>query len=150
MRRLAREFAGVSALVVSSLLVSPALVVRTAHAGEADDLQDMIDRARHGASDLERLDDKAAAREDVALMREWLNEAWRLRADSKYDEARDILKRCDAQAEMIRQKITAGKLSAEADAKEAELRAMREQIEKTRQAIRAAIEQKAALQARTK
>lgn len=121
-----------------------------AHAGEADDLQSMIDRARQGASDLERLDVQNAARDEITLMRVWLDEAWRLRSDQKYDEVRDVLNRCEAQADMIRQKTSAAILAAAATAKETELRRLRDQIEKTRKAIHAATLEKAALEAKTK
>jgi soluble cytochrome b562 len=120
-----------------------------ARAGEADDLQAMIERARNGASDLERLDERNAARDEVTLMRVWLDEAWRLRSEGKYDEVREVLTRTDAQAEMIRQKIVAAGLAADAAAREAELQKLRAAIEKTRRAIATATVEKAGLEAKT-
>ena len=75
-------------LSAALMMAGSAMVVPTARAGEADDLQSMIDRARQGASDLERLDERAATREEITLLRVWLDEAWRLRSEQKYDEVR--------------------------------------------------------------
>lgn len=116
-----------------------------ARAGEADDLQRMIDSARTGANDLERLDEQKAVREEVTLMRVWLDTAWRLRSDQKYDEVRVVLDRVQAQGDMIRQKIISVKATSEAARKEEEVRALRGKIAKTKEAIQAATLQKAAL-----
>jgi hypothetical protein len=114
-------------------------------AGEADDLQRMIDTAKEAANDLERTDDQKAAREDITLHRVWTDAAWRLRSDQKYDEVRVVLDRCQAQRDMIRQRISAAKAVAEATRKEADVRRMRERVAKIRDAIQAATLQKAAL-----
>jgi hypothetical protein len=106
------------AFIVTGTLLLVGLTASGAHAGEADDLQVMIDRARNGVTDLERLDERSATREDAALLRLWLDEAWRLRSEQKYDEVRLVLDRCDAQAAMIREKIQAAKLLAQAAEKE--------------------------------
>lgn len=119
-------------------------------AGEADDLQRMIDTAKQAANDLERLDEQKAVREDITMMRSWLDTAWRLRSDQKYDEVRVVLDRCQAQAEMIRQRTLAAKLSAEAARKEDEVRKVRDKIARTKQAIQDATLQKAGLEARVK
>jgi hypothetical protein len=116
-----------------------------ARAGEADDLQRMIDAARTGANDLERLDDQKAVREEITLMRVWLDTAWRLRSDQKYDEVRVVLDRTQAQGDMIRQKIISVRASSEAARKEEEVRTLRAKIAKTKEAIQAATLQKAAL-----
>jgi site-specific recombinase len=119
-------------------------------AGEADDLQRMIDSAKQAASDLERLDEQKAVREEVTLLRVWLDAAWRLRSDQKYDEVRVVLDRCQAQGDMIRQKILAAKASSEAARKEDEVRLLRDKIAKTKEAIQAATLQKAALDGKVK
>jgi hypothetical protein len=121
-----------------------------ADAGEADDLQARIDSARQGTQDLERLDEHGAVREDVTLLRTWLDEAWRFRSEQEFEKVRDVLKRCDFQTEMIRQRITASKLVAQAAEKEAAVKKVRASIEKTKQAIQDAMLQKAALEAKTK
>ena len=123
---------------------------RLARAGEADDLQAMIDRARNGVTDLERLDEKGAARDEVAVLRTWLDESWRLRSEHKYDDVRIVLDRCDAQAEMIRQKIQACKLVSQAAEREERVARQRADNEKTRKAIEQARVQKATLEARTR
>ena len=119
-------------------------------AGEADDLQRMIDTAKTAANDLERLDDQKAVREEITLMRVWLDSAWRLRSDQKYDETRVVLDRCQAQGDMIRQKILAAKASADAARKEDEVRKVKDKIAKTKQAIQDVTLQKAALEGRVK
>jgi hypothetical protein len=119
-------------------------------AGEADDLQRMIDTARQSAKYLEGLDEQRATREDLTLLGTWLDTAWRLRSDQKYDEVRVVLDRVQAQSDMIRQKITATKASAEAARKEEEVRRLRDKIAKTRDAIQAATLQKAAIEGKVK
>jgi hypothetical protein len=121
-----------------------------AHAGEADDLQAMIDRAKNGVEDLERLDDQGATKEDATVLRLWLEEAWRLRSEQKYDDVRIVLDRADAQVEMIRQKIQAAKLSTQAAEREKKVAQLKADNEKTRKAIEQAKIQKATLEARTK
>jgi hypothetical protein len=119
-----------------------------AQAGEADDLQAMIERARQGTRDLEGLDQRGAARDEITVLRVWLDEAWRFRAEQKYDEVRQVLNRADAQAEMIRHRITAERLATQAAEKEAQLARVRDEIAKTKQAIQAATLQKAQLEAK--
>jgi hypothetical protein len=144
---MSRDFAKLAcAAILCAGLASPA----PAAAGEADDLQAMIDRARQGTQDLERLDERGTSREDVTLLRTWLDEAWRFRSEQEFDKVRVVLTRCDAQAEMIRQKIAASKVSAQAAEKEAGLKRLRDDIDKTKKAIHQAALQKAGLEARTK
>jgi hypothetical protein len=140
MSRLATILGAVVLLGASSMAV----------AGEADDLQRMIDTAKTAANDLERLDDQKAVREEITLMRVWLDSAWRLRSEQKYDETRVVLDRCQAQGDMIRQKILAAKASADAARKEDEVRKVRDKIAKTKQAIQDVTLQKAALEGRVK
>src|SRR5262249_48607954 len=101
-------------------------------------------------ADLERLDERGTSREDTAVLRVWLDEAWRFRSEQKYDEVRVVLDRCDAQAEMIRHKIEAAKLAAQAKQKEDALKRVRENIDKTKKAIEAAMLKKAGLEAKAK
>ena len=140
MSRLATILGAVVLLGASSMAV----------AGEADDLQRMIDTAKQAANDLERLDEQKAVREEITLMRVWLDSAWRLRSDQKYDETRVVLDRVQAQGDMIRQKIVASKVTADATRKEEEVRKVREKIARTKQAIQDATLQKAALEAKVK
>jgi hypothetical protein len=137
--------------ILAALAVATALApVSRAHAGEADDLQRMIEVARQGAKDLERLDDGGAVRDEVTFLNVWLDNAWKLRAQQKYDDVRVMLDRVQAQAEMIHEKITAAQLTREAVKKEMELKRIRDEIVKTKEKLQAATLQKAALEGRTK
>jgi hypothetical protein len=140
-----------TAKILTALAVVTALApVSPARAGEADDLQRMIEVARQGAKDLERLDDQGAVRDEVAYLNGWLDNAWKLRAQQKYDEVRVMLDRVQAQAEMIHEKITAAQLTRDATKKETELKRIRDEIVKTREKLQAATLQKAALEGRAK
>ncbi|MDX2022099.1 MAG: hypothetical protein SF187_17815 [Deltaproteobacteria bacterium] len=118
--------------------------------GEADDLQAMIDRARRNVSDLQRIDEQRVAAEEIAVLSTWLDEAWRLRSEKQYDTVRQVLDRCDAQADMIREQITAGQLTAAAQKEEALLEASRKHVEELKQAIAAARQKKAQLEVMSK
>jgi|1186.fasta_scaffold287131_1 hypothetical protein len=138
-------------IVLGLLLAVSALAVGSlVRAGEADDLQRMIEVARQGAKDLERLDDQGAVRDEVAMLNVWLDQAWGLRAKEKYDDVRLLLDRVQAQAEMIHEKITAAQLVREATRKETEVKRIRDEIAKTREALQQATLQRAALEARGK
>src|SRR3954451_8394288 len=92
--RLGAAHRSILRLVVAAVLFS---LPPDARAGEADDLQRMIEVARQGAKDLERLDDQGAVRDEVTLLNVWLNQAWQLRAQQKYDDVRVMLDRVQAQ-----------------------------------------------------
>jgi len=108
---------------------------RVASAGEADDLQRQIDYLKQTTSDLERMDDQKAVSTDVTMMRSWLDTAWTLRSQEKYDEVHVILDRCDAQANMVRQRLTAAKLAAQASVKEDEVKRAKNQLARTKKAL---------------
>jgi hypothetical protein len=131
-------------LLLAALALAP--VVR---AGEADDLQRMIDHNRQSANDLERLDEHKAVREDLTAMRMWLDQAWTLRSQEKYDEVRVVLDRCKAQGDMIREKINASKLNAQAKELEAEVQRKRANLERTKKALENAKAQKIRLEAKS-
>ena len=117
-----------------------------ARAGEADDLQRQIDYLKQTTTDLERQDEQKAVSSDIMMMRSWLDNAWTLRSQEKYDEVRIILDRCEAQANMVRQRLTAAKLSAQAAAKEDEVKRARAQLARTKKALENAKIQKARLE----
>ena len=117
-----------------------------ARAGEADDLQRQIDYLKQTTTDLERQDDQKSVTSDIMMMRSWLDNAWTLRSQEKYDEVRIILDRCEAQANMVRQRLTAAKLSAQAAAKEDEVKRARGQLSRTKKALENAKIQKARLE----
>lgn len=121
-----------------------------ANAGEADDLQAMIDRARRNVTDLQRIDERKVSVEESAILATWLDEAWRLRSEKQFDTVRVVLDRCDSQADMIREQITAGQLNAQALAEETALEAAKKHIQELTQAIAAAKQKKASLEAVSK
>jgi hypothetical protein len=126
-------------------LAMPAL----ARAGEADDLQRQIDYLKQTATDLERQDDQKAVATDITMMRSWLDNAWTLRSQEKYDEVRVVLDRCDAQANMVRQRLQAAKLAAQATAKEDEVKRAKSQLARTKKALENARLQKARLEGKS-
>jgi hypothetical protein len=87
---------------------------RAVLAGEEDDLQREIDNQRVSVADLERLDELKATGDEITLLRSWLDEAWSLRSKHEYDQVREVLERTRKQADLIRAKITASKLRAQA------------------------------------
>jgi hypothetical protein len=122
------------------------LAARGARAGEEDDLQRQIETQRTGTTDLERLDELHATGDEIALLKRWLDEAWSLRAKHEYDQVREVLDRCLAQAELIRQKITASKLRAQASKREAALQASRNKIARARKSLQETLEKKNVLE----
>jgi hypothetical protein len=117
-----------------------------ARAGEADDLQRQIEYLKQTTNDLGQQDDQKARATDLTLMREWLDNAWNLRSREKYDEVRIVLDRCEAQANMVRQRLIADKLAAQADAKEDEVKRSKERLERTKKALENAKLQKARIE----
>jgi hypothetical protein len=117
-----------------------------ARAGEADDLQRQIDYLKQTTNDLERQDDQKAVTTDITMMRSWLDTAWTLRSQEKYDEVRIALDRCEAQANMVRQRLTAAKLAAQAAAKEDEVKRAKDQLARTKKALENAKIQKARME----
>ena len=117
-----------------------------ARAVEADDLQRQIDYLKQTTTDLERQDDQKSVASDIMMMRSWLDNGWTLRSQEKYDEVRIILDRCEAQANMVRQRLTAAKLSAQAAAKEDEVKRARNHLAHTKKTLENAKIQKARLE----
>ncbi len=126
----------------SFLLLVTLSLPSLARAGEADDLQRIIEDKRQTATDLDRLDEQKVAGTDVTVLRMWLDTAWSLRSQEKYDEVRVVVDRCKAQADMIREKITASKLDAVAKQKEADVARARATLDRTKKALENAKVQK--------
>jgi hypothetical protein len=126
----------------SFLLLVTLSLPSLARAGEADDLQRIIEDKRQTATDLDRLDEQKVAGTDVTVLRMWLDTAWSLRSQEKYDEVRVVVDRCKAQADMIREKITASKLEAVAKQKEADVARARATLDRTKKALENAKVQK--------
>ncbi len=129
-------------LIFVALLAVPSL----ARAGQADDLQRQIDYLKQTTNDLERQDDQKSVTTDVTMMRSWLDNAWTLRSQEKYEEVRIVLDRCEAQANMVRQRLVAARLAAQATAKEDEVKQARAQLARTKKALENAKLQKARLE----
>jgi len=108
---------------------------RAVEAGEEDDLQREIDTQRVSVADLERLDELKATGDEIMLLRSWLDEAWSLRSKHEYDQVREVLERTRKQADLIRAKITASKLRAQATSREASLSDVRARIERAKKAL---------------
>ena len=117
-----------------------------AHAGEEDDLQSRIETQRSGVADLEKMDDLKAVPDEITLLRAWLDEAWSLRSKHEYDQVREVLDRATAQAELIRGKITASKLRAQAQKHEAAVADLKARIVRTRKALTDTITKKKVLE----
>jgi hypothetical protein len=123
---------------------------RVGLAGEEDDLQREIDTQRVSVADLERLDELKATGDEITQLRSWLDEAWSLRSKHEYDQVREVLERTRKQADLIRAKITASKLRAQAAAREAALADVHAKIKRTKQALVDAAKKKKALESSEK
>ena len=111
---------------------------------EAEDLKRQIESQRAAVSDLERLDERHLVTDEITLLRSWLDEAWNEYSKEEWKRVREVVDRCIAQAELIRNKITAAKMTAYASDREAAVRAMHEKVERTkRQLIEAQATKKA-------
>jgi len=123
---------------------------RAARAGEEDDLQREIDTQRVSVADLERLDELKATGDEITQLRSWLDEAWSLRSKHEYDQVREVLERTRKQADLIRAKITASKLRAQANAREAGLADVRARIARTQKSLAETIRKKKAIEGNEK
>jgi hypothetical protein len=137
-----------TSFVASLAIASLALVAapRAVLAGEEDDLQREIDTQRVSVADLERLDELKATGDEIGQLRAWLDEAWSLRSKHEYDQVREVLERTRKQADLIRAKITASKLRAQATAREAALNDTRARIARTKKALADTMKKKKALE----
>jgi hypothetical protein len=106
-----------------------------AYADEEDDLQRQIEAQKASVADLVRLDTQHAAGEEIVQLKGWLDEAWGLRAKHEYDSVREVLDRCMAQAELIRQSIAAANLKVQVAQKETLLKQVHEQIAQAKKDI---------------
>ena len=109
-----------------------------ARADEEDDIQRQIDAQKAGVPDLEKLDTQRAAAADIQRLRDWLGQAWDLRNKHEPDEAREVLERCMAEAELIRQLITSAQLKTQVADREAKLDRTKAETEKKKKALQEA------------
>lgn len=117
---------------------------------EAEDLKRQIESQRAAVSDLDRLDDRHLVTDDITLLKTWLDEAWSQYSKEEWKRVREVVDRCIAQAELIRQRITAAKMTAYANDKEAQVKATREKIERTKRSLLDAQSTKKALEMNSK
>ena len=113
---------------------------------EAEDLKRQIESQRAAVSDLERLDDRHMVTDEITLLKSWLDEAWQDYSKEDWKKVREVIDRCLAQAELIRQKTTAAKMTAYANDREAAVKAERAKIEQTKKALLDAQSTKKALE----
>jgi hypothetical protein len=117
---------------------------------EAEDLKRQIESQRAAVPDLDRLDEKHMVTDEITLLKSWLDEAWAQYSKEEWKRVREVVDRCIAQAELIRQKITAGKMTAYANDREAQVRATRDKIDRTKKALLDAQSTKKALEMTSK
>jgi hypothetical protein len=117
---------------------------------EAEDLKRQIESQRAAVSDLERLDDQHMVTDEITMLKSWLDEAWQQYSKEEWKRVREVVDRCIAQAELIRDRITAGKMTAYANDREAAVRSTREKIERTKKALLDAQSTKKALEMNSK
>lgn len=133
------------------IVLALACLAPAARAGrEKADLQRDIDAQRAAVTDFERLDEKRAVTDEITLLRTWLDEASAQFAKEDWDKVREVLDRCVAQAELLRQKIAAAKLGGQAQGREAAVKASRDKVEKTRAALQQAMVTKKAMEMNNK
>jgi hypothetical protein len=130
-------------LAVLSVLPAPAYA---ASKRELDDLKRSIDTHRGAVTDLERQDAQRAVTDEITRLRTWLDEAINLLKQEETDRVREMLDRLNAQEELIRQRIAAGSLMAQAQKREADLAVLRTKIGETKEAIEKATVTKKALE----
>jgi len=120
------------------MLLASVSLPGAAHADEEDDIQRQIDAQKAGVPDLELLDRSHAAASEIQRLRDWLGQAWDLRNKHEPDEAREVLERCMAEAELIRQIITAAQLKAQVADREATLDRTKAETDKKKKALQEA------------
>lgn len=122
-------------LLCGALAAAALLLASPAQAKEKDDLKREIDTHRAQAADLERLDEKHAVTDETTVLRMWLDEASAEHSKDEFNVVREVLDRIIAQEELIRQKIAASKITAQADTREAALKKLRDAISSTKKTL---------------
>ena len=138
------------AWMVAVFLVAGSSGRALANKRELSDLKREIDTQRTAASDLDRLDSERAVTDESTLLKSWLDEASTQLAKEELDKTREVLARCIGQAELIRQRVTAAKLTRQAGEREAALKASREKVERTKRDLQQATIDKKAMEMNAK
>lgn len=101
-------------------------------------------------NDLSALDTNRVVQDEITLLKTWLDEAWNHQSKDQGDRAREVVDRCTAQADLIRQKIVTAKAKAEAEAHEKAARDVRDKLKRTQKALEDAIVKKKAMEMNVK
>jgi hypothetical protein len=131
------------------LLLLLAIWAGPAYAG-SNDIQREIKVQQSAANDLAALDTGKLVQDEIALLKTWLDEAYNRQAKDQNGRAREVLERCQAQSDLIRQKLAAAKAKAEADAHEKAARDARDKVQRTKKALDDATVKKKAMEMNAK
>src|SRR3569623_3059269 len=124
-----------AAAAALALLLGTGTALSRAWADEEDDILRQIDVQKSGVADLEHLDRQHAATSEIQRLRDWLGQACDLRNKHEPDDAREVLERCVAQAELVRLVITTAPLKAQVSDREAKLASTKAETEKKKKAL---------------
>jgi hypothetical protein len=127
-------------VVVAALLASG-----VAHA----DVKREIQLQQAAATDLKGLDTGNVVGDEIALLKQWLDEAAD-RQTKNHSGVRELLDRSAAQVELIRLKLAVAKVKAEAEQREKRAREAKQLREKIQAALKDAIVKKKALEMNNK
>jgi hypothetical protein len=130
-------------------LAALALAATTARAGSAD-LKREIQAQQSAANDLAALDPGHMVADEIALLKTWLDEAWDRQTKDQGARAREALDRCLAQGDLIRQKITTGKMLAQAAEHEKAAADAKDKLAATKKALDEANVKKKAMEMNAK
>jgi hypothetical protein len=114
------------------------------------DVERQITALRGTANDMEALDPERRVREEIGVLRQWLDEAWNYNSRGAESAAKRFLDLCVGQTELIRQRINTVKATLSADKRKQAVAETQQKIQQTRSAIEQAKLKKAALEAQTK
>ncbi len=117
---------------------------------EAEDLKRQIQSQRSAVSDLDRLDERHAVTAEITLLRTWLDEAMAQHDKGEFKRVREVVDRCLAEADLIRQEITTSKQQTIADDRAQALKQSGERLEQTKKALLDAQSTKKALEMNVK
>jgi hypothetical protein len=134
-----------------ALFVVPAVLLWSAlAAASSPDLDRQIQALKGTAADVEALDSDRRVREEIGVLKSWLDEASNYNARGAENTSRKFLDLCVGQTELIRQRLQTVKLQAEAADKRKTIADTKKQIQQTREAIEKAKQKKAVLEAQTR
>jgi hypothetical protein len=137
-----------SVILLAALIASVASLPGTARA--STDLEREIQALRATANDMEALDTERRVRDDIGVLRAWLDEAWNQQARGSGESARRTLTLCVAQTDLIRQRLAAVKAEDAAAKRRRDAAELRARIKEKRASLEEAKAKKAVLEATVK